>query len=212
MSEPDNGIYILIADDDPVVLSALAMGLSSMGFRVEKAASGEEAVYKCLQLHPTIAVLDINMPGISGIEAARQIRETSAVPVMFLSAYDEQALVDQAVAEGGLGYLVKPIRINQLVPAIQAALARAAELGQLESSRQHLTQALEGDRNINIAMGILMERHHLGKDASFEALRGRARSEGRKVGELAQDLITAAELLNGFAAPAAAKKSGNRTQ
>ena len=173
MSEPDNGIYILIADDDPVVLSALAMGLSSMGFRVEKAASGEEAVYKCLQLHPTIAVLDINMPGISGIEAARQIRETSAVPVMFLSAYDEQALVDQAVAEGGLGYLVKPIRINQLVPAIQAALARAAELGQLESSRQHLTQALEGDRNINIAMGILMERHRLLRGAARpRALRG----------------------------------------
>ena len=108
--------------------------------------------------------------------------------------------------------VVEPRRSNQLVPAIQAALARAAELGQLESSRQHLTQALEGDRNINIAMGILMERHHLGKDASFEALRGRARSEGRKVGDLAQELITAAELLNGFAAPAAAKKSVNRTQ
>lgn len=199
----DNATSVLIVDDDPVVLSALAMGLASMGYRVDKAASGEEAVYKCLQQRPTIAILDINMPGISGIEAARQIRETSGVPVMFLSAYDEQALVDQAVAEGGLGYLVKPIRINQLVPAIQAALARAEELGKLESTRQNLTQALEGDRTINVAMGILMERHRLGKDAAFEALRQHARSGGRKIGDVAQEVVAAADLLSSFgAAPA----------
>lgn len=199
MNAPDNGISVLIVDDDPVVLSALALGLSSMGFRVDKAASGEEAVYKCLQQRPTIAILDVNMPGINGIEAARRIRETSGVPVMFLSAYDEKALVEQAVAEGGLGYLVKPIRINQLVPAIQAALARAEELGQLEDTRQHLSQALEGDRNINVAMGILMERHRLGKDAAFEVLRQRARSGGRKVAEVAQEVVAATELLNEFA-------------
>lgn len=202
MSEQKDGqnkaTSILVVDDDPVVLSALAMGLASMGFQVEKASSGEEAVYKCLQLHPTLAVLDINMPGISGIEAARQIRETSGVPVMFLSAYDEQALVDQAVAEGGLGYLVKPIRINQLVPAIHAALARAEELGKLENTRQHLTQALEGDRGVNVAMGILMERHGLRKDAAFEVLRQRARAQARKVGELAQEIVDATELLNEF--------------
>lgn len=212
MNEPDNGICVLIVDDDPVVLSALALGLSSMGYRVDKAASGEEAVYKCLQQRPTIAVLDVNMPGISGIEAARQIRETSGVPVMFLSAYDEQALVDQAVAEGGLGYLVKPIRINQLIPAIHAALARAEELGKLESTRDNLTQALEGDRTINVAMGILMERHHLGKDAAFEALRQHARTRGRKVGEVAGDVVAAADLLSSFGpAPAAPGTSRRKT-
>lgn len=200
MNEPDNGISVLIVDDDPVVLSALALGLSSMGYRVDKAASGEEAIYKCLQQRPTIAILDINMPGISGIEAARQIRETSGVPVMFLSAYDEQALVDQAVAEGGLGYLVKPIRINQLIPAIHAALARAEELGKLEGTRQHLTQALEGDRTINIAMGILMERQRIGKETAFEALRQRARASGRKIGDIAQEVVSAADLLNSFGA------------
>lgn len=199
MSEQNQGTTILVVDDDPVVLSALAMGLASMGFAVERAVSGEEAVYKCRQSPPTIAVLDINMPGISGIEAARQIRETSGVPVMFLTAYNDQALVEQAVAEGGLGYLVKPIRINQLVPAIHAALARAEELGQLQRTQQNLTQALEGDRNINIAMGILMERHSLRKEAAFEALRQRARGQGRKVAELAQEILDAAQLLNEFA-------------
>lgn len=213
MNEPDNGISVLIVDDDPVVLSALALGLSSMGYRVDKATSGEEAIYKCLQQRPTIAILDVNMPGISGIEAARQIRETSGVPVMFLSAYDEQALVDQAVAEGGLGYLVKPIRINQLVPAIQAALARAEELGKLEGTRQHLTQALEGDRTINIAMGILMERQRMGKEAAFEALRQRARSGGRKIGDVAQEVVGAADLLSSFGAmpaPGTGRRKGDK--
>jgi response regulator NasT len=142
MNPTNQDTRILVVDDDPVVLAALAMGLSSMGFTVEKAVSGEEAVFKCQQLQPAIAVLDINMPGMSGIEAARQIRETSGVPVMFLTAYNDQVLVDQAVAEGGLGYLVKPIRINQLVPAIHAALARAKELGQLQRTQQNLSLAL----------------------------------------------------------------------
>ncbi len=198
MNVQDKATTILVVDDDPVVLSALAMGLVSMGFQVEKALSGEEAVFKCQQLQPTIAVLDINMPGMSGIEAARQIRETSGVPVMFLSAYDDQVLVDQAVAEGGLGYLVKPIRINQLVPAIQAALARATDLRQTTSSCQQLTLALEGDRNINVAMGVLMERHRLSKVGAFEVLRQRARSAGSKVGELALDVVAACERLNEF--------------
>lgn len=198
MIKPDNECRILLVDDDRVVLAALAMGLSELGYRVEKAESGEEAVEKCLQLRPAIVVLDINMPGMSGIEAARRIRKTSGIPVMFLTAYDEKALVVQAVAEGGLSYLVKPIRINQLVPAIQAALARAAELEQLEGARQHLTRALEGDRSINLAMGILMERHHLSREAAFEALRQRARDEGRKLGELAQQIAAAADLLSSF--------------
>ncbi|MBI5109048.1 MAG: response regulator [Rhodocyclales bacterium] len=198
MNQTDTGKPILLVDDDRVVLAALAMGLSEMGFLVEKAASGEEAVQKCLQLGPAIAVLDVNMPGMSGIEAARRIRETSGTPVMFLSAYDEKALVEQAVAEGGLGYLVKPIRINQLVPAIMAALARAAELDRLEDARDNLSRALEGDRSINLAMGILMERHHLSSEAAFDALRQRARNEGRKLGELAKQIAAAADLLSSF--------------
>lgn len=200
MRKPENAITLLIADDDPVVLSALAMGLVSMGFNVEQAQSGEEAVAKCLQLRPDMAVLDVNMPGISGIEAARQIRETSTVPVMFLSAYDDMAMVESAVAEGGLGYLVKPIRINQLVPAIRAALARAEELRGLQDTRGHLTTALEGDRNVNVAMGILMERQCLAKDAAFEALRRRARAEERKIGYVAAEVIAAVERLNSYAA------------
>jgi response regulator NasT len=190
--------HILIVDDDPVVLAALAMGLTSIGFNVERAASGEEAVLKCAQLHPAIAILDINMPGMSGIEAARQIRETSGVPVMFLTAYDEQALVKQAVAEGGLGYLIKPIRAKQLVPAIATALARAQERAGLEDRQKNLSQALEGDRNTNVAMGILMERNHLGKDEAFQALRARARSEGRKISDLADELVSGTENANSY--------------
>lgn len=193
------GSNVLIVDDDPVVLSALSMGLTSMGFNVERASTGEEAIRKCVLLSPDIAILDINMPGMSGIEAAHQIREKTAVPVIFLTAYDEQDLVKQAIAEGGLGYLVKPVRVNQLVPAIESAIARARDRVVLENREKHLSQALEADRNTNVAMGILMERNHLGKEEAFQVLRERARSEGRKISELAQEVVVWTESANSFA-------------
>lgn len=190
---------ILVVDDDPVILDALSMGLGSKGYRVDTAASGEAALAHCLRTPPDLAILDIEMPGLSGIETARRLRETTAVPVMFLTAHDQQGLVEQAVAEGGLGYLVKPVGINQLVPAIEAALARAHDIGNLERTSRHLGHALEVDRNISIAIGILMERHGLADDLAFDALRQQARSQGRKVSVLAREIVAAVALLNGLA-------------
>jgi response regulator NasT len=194
----EHGSNIFVVDDDPVVLATLVMGLRGMGFNVEPASSGEEAIRKCILLKPDIVVLDINMPGMSGIEAARQIREKTGVPVLFLTAYDDPELVKQAIAEGGQGYLIKPIRVSQLAPAIEAAIARARDLVVLEGREKNLSQALEADRNINVAMGILMDHNHLGKDESFQALRERARSEGRKIADLAQEIIVRTELANSF--------------
>lgn len=196
MSEQGSNIFVV--DDDPVVLATLVMGLRGMGFNVEPASTGEEAVRKCILLKPDIVVLDINMPGMSGIEAARQIREKTGVPVLFLTAYDDPELVKQAIAEGGQGYLIKPIRVSQLAPAIEAAIARARDLVVLEGREKHLSQALGADRDTNVAMGILMEHNHLGKDEAFQALRERARSEGRKITDLAQEIVSRTELVNSF--------------
>lgn len=193
------GSNILVVDDDPVVLSTLSMGLASMGFNIERAATGEEAIRKCMLAPPDLVVLDVNMPGISGINAARQIRERTGAPVIFLTAYDDPELVKRAVDEGGLGYLVKPIRVNQLVPTIESAIARARDRASLENRGKHLSQALESDRNANVAMGILMERNHLSKDEAFQILRERARSEGRKIAELAQEIVDWTESANSYA-------------
>ena len=187
---------VLLADDDRLVLSTLADGLAQAGYAVQKAVSGAEAVQICAEQSPDIAVLDIRMPGVTGIEAIQQIQERKMIPVLFLSAFDSQDAVKEAVAKGALGYLVKPVRINQLVTSIEAALARWAEIVALRNAEENLKIALQGDRNIGIATGLIMERYHLQSLPAFELLRRHARSRQCKLEQVAAEIVNSAEKLN----------------
>ena len=187
---------LLVVEDDRLVLSNLAEGLEQAGFAVLRATTGEDAVRVCGKEHPDLVIMDVRLPGLSGIEAARKIHETSETPVFFLSAFDSEDLVKEAVAEGGLGYLVKPVRFNQVLTSIEAALARAADINALKTAAENLGIALQGDRNIGIATGIIMERHRLTAADAFEALRRHARSQQRKLGEVAVEIVSAYEKLN----------------
>jgi len=190
------GIKLLLVDDDRLVLASIAEGLEEAGYAVLKAESGEQAAQVAAEHSPDLVVMDVRMPGMCGIEAARIIREQSGVPVIFLSAYDDEANVKGAIAEGGLGYLIKPVRINQLLTSIEAALARAADIKALRGAEANLTAALKSDRNIGVAMGLVMERYRVTRVAAFEALRSRARSQRRKLGEVAAEIVDSAEALN----------------
>lgn len=187
---------LLVVDDDRLVLANVADGLEQAGYAVARAATGEEAIRICAEAPPDLVIMDLRLPGLSGTETARRIREHSKIPVFFLSAFDTEDVVKEAVANGGLGYLVKPVRLNQLLTSIKAALARAADIETLETTEEHLRIALQGDRNIGIATGILMERHRISARAAFELLRKRARSQRQKVSEVAEQLVVAAESLN----------------
>ena len=190
------GIKLLLVDDDRLVLSSIAEGLEEAGYAVLKAESGEQAAQVTAEHSPDMVVMDVRMPGMCGIEAARIIREQSGIPVLFLSAYDDEAIVKGAIAEGGLGYLIKPVRINQLLASIEAALARAADIKTLQAAEANLTVALKSDRNVGVAMGLVMERYRVTRVAAFEALRSRARSQRRKLGEVAAEIVDSAEALN----------------
>jgi response regulator NasT len=194
--EQREGVAVLVVDDDRLVLANVCDGLAEAGFAVLRAASGEEAVRVCLELDPDIVVMDVRMPGMSGTEAARQIRAQTDVPVLFFSAYDTETEVREAVAEGALGYLVKPVRLGQLVAAIKTALARAGDLARLREQEENLQLALRANRAVSMAIGLLMERHRFSQAAAFEVLRARARAARRKVAEYAADLVAAAEKLN----------------
>ncbi len=183
---------ILIADDDRVILATLGEGLEDAGYDVLKAANGSQAVALCKQENPDLAILDIRMPEMDGIEAARHLRAETDVPFLFLSAYGDTETVRQAVQEGALGYLVKPLDTLQIIPTIEAALARARELKGYRESKAQLTRALEAGRETNIAIGLIMERHRLAREQAFETLRAMARSQSRKINELARDVIQAA--------------------
>lgn len=198
MNAPGGGApaHILLIDDDRLVISTLSLGLRQAGYRVSSAESSEEAeTLLASGEHPDLALLDIRMPGPDGLYLARRLRELDHIPFMMLTAYSEPAMVAQASACGALGYLVKPLDIAQLLPAIEAALARSNELHELRMTRQQLQAALDAERDISIAVGITMMQHRLKRHEAFDLLRKSARSQRCKLAELAIEIIKAGETL-----------------
>ncbi|EGW20368.1 ANTAR domain-containing response regulator [Methylobacter tundripaludum] len=188
---------LLLVDDERLVLATLAQGLSKAGYAVSTAESVDEAeALLASGERPDLVILDVSMPGRSGLELAERLHSFDHIPFLLLTAYSDQAIVEQAAACGALGYLVKPVDTRQLVPAIEAALARAAELRSLRMTGQQLQNALDGEREISIAVGITMVQYRLGRKAAFELLRKTARSQSRRLAELAIDVIKASEALN----------------
>lgn len=191
-------IRLLLADDERLVLATFSKSLRNAGYEVETVESGEAALALAASAAFDLAVLDIRMPGLSGIETARLLRDQHGMPTLFLSAYGEREQVEQAVADGGLGYLVKPVDAAQLMPAVAAALARARDLKALMETKAHLERALAGGRHTSMALGIIMERRKLSEAAAFEALRANARASRCKLEDLCRELVEATERLNGI--------------
>jgi response regulator NasT len=188
---------ILLVDDDRLVLVTLAQGLTLAGYSVSSSESVDDAeALLASGVRPDLAILDVSMPGRSGLELAERLRSLDYIPFMLLTAYSDLDIVEKAAICGALGYLVKPVDTMQLVPAIEAALARAAELRGLRTVGRQLQNALDNEREISIAIGITMMQYRLGRMAAFELLRKTARSQRRKLAELAIDVIRASETLN----------------
>lgn len=188
---------LLLVDDERLVLATLAQGLSRAGYTVSTAESVDEAEATLASgERPELVILDVSMPGRSGLELAERLHAFDYIPFLLLTAYSDQEIVEQAAACGALGYLVKPVDTRQLVPAIEAALARAAELRSLRMTGQQLQNALDRERDISIAIGIAMVQYRLGRKAAFELLRKTARSQRRNLAELSMEVIRASEALN----------------
>ena len=183
---------ILIIEDDRLVLTGLVNGLEDCGYAVTKAASGEEAMSLAEAVPPDLLLADICLPGISGIEATQRIREKLDIPVVFLSALDTEEVVRQAITLGSLSYLVKPVTIKQLVPAIESALARGGDISRLKSREENLSTALRQSQEISVAIGVLMERHNLTAEDAFETLRAHARNTRSKTRDVASEVISGA--------------------
>lgn len=193
---PAQGKQLLVVEDDRLVLAMIASGLTDAGYRVTIAESAEDAeAWLAGGVRPDLAILDVRMPGQGGLYLARRLRELDHIPFMMLSAYSDPQTVEQATLSGALGYAIKPLDIPQLVPAIEAALARANELQDLRATRQQLQAALDDERDISIAVGITMMQYHLKRSDAFELLRKSARSRRCKLASLAHDIMQACDTL-----------------
>lgn len=188
-----NQSKILVADDDIFTLTTIGSGLSDAGYQVISAPDGHSAVEIGLEKRPDLAILDIRMPRMSGIEAARELRQRGQINALFLSAYSDREIVETATREGALGYLVKPVNTQQLIPAIEAALRRAGDLQQLLQKKEDLTQAICRNREISVAVGIYMERFAVEERIAFDALRNFARSRRIKLATVARELVMDSE-------------------
>jgi response regulator NasT len=181
---------ILLVDDDLLILVILSEFLTNAGYNIKTAESVDDAEAMLAGgERPDLAILDVSMPGRNGLELAERLRSLDHIPFMLLTAYSDHKIVKQAASYGAMGYLVKPVVAQQLVPAIEAALARAADFQELRSSEQQLQKALDSEREINIAIGITMVQHQLDRMAAFELLRKTARSQHRKLADLALQII-----------------------
>ncbi len=195
-SEMINTKKILLVDDDGLVLSTFGKGLKDNGYAVVMADNGQAAVDIAWQDEAIdLAILDMRMPGLSGAETAKLLAPLG-VPVVFLSAYGEEESVKQAIAEGALAYMVKPIDVEKAIPTIEAALQSAADIKALNEAEKRLQGALETGNQVNVVVGILMEQHKINRQDAFELVRKKARAEQRKVKDVADEMLMAWHKLN----------------
>jgi len=201
---------ILVVDDDRLVLATLAHGLAQAGLEVIDADNGDDAILLAREHKPDLALLDIRMQGKSGFDVAAYLREYCHVPFMFLSAFSDEQTVAQVKALGAVAYLVKPLDIGQILPAVAMALAgiEASRPGSVEApvvvpaaaSVAAGTGAVLAPETL-MAVGVLMHRFSLSRGAALEHLQRLAATDRRPVDEQAVRLLEAVELL---AAPSGA--------
>jgi AmiR/NasT family two-component response regulator len=161
--------------------------LERAGFEVvAEARNGVEAVELASQREPDLAVMDVKMPELDGIDAARRILEERPMPIVMLTAFSEAALVGRAIDAGVFGYLVKPFRESDLLPAIETARARHAELSALRHEASSLRDALEARKIIERAKGLLMEKDGLSESEAFARLRSASQQTGKPLREVAE--------------------------
>lgn len=197
-SAPTPRRLVLVVDDDALLREYLGEVLRHAGHDTVDAGTAAQALRVIEERGADIALvlLDIEMPGMSGLELARLLREETTTPFMILSASDDAASSRAAAEAGAVGFVVKPIDAARLLPAFEAALACADDIRRLRRSEASLTSALAAGREASIAVGILMARFNIDRQLAFEVLRDQARSQRRKLGEIAEEILAAQETLN----------------
>jgi response regulator NasT len=174
------GKRVLIAEDETIIRLDLRGTLEASGYEVcGEARDGVEAVELAESLTPDVIVMDVKMPRLDGIEAARRILERQAVPIVMLTAFGHEELVERAVDAGVFGYLAKPFREQDVIPALAAARARHAEFAEVKLQATSLLEALEARKAIERAKGILMAKEGITEDEAFARLRRASQKSGR---------------------------------
>lgn len=216
---------ILVVDDDRLVLATLTHGLAQAGYEVIDADNGDDAILLARQHKPELALLDIRMEGKSGFDVAAYLRQYCQIPFMFLSAFADEATIKQVKELGALTYLIKPLDIQQIVPAVEAAFAsqakaraqaeqavvappppapaapsadQAAPTASTTASLLHTSAIDPLEQTVALAVGIVMHRNSLDRRQAMDKLQQQAQNEGRTLQAQCERLLSAQEVLAGL--------------
>jgi len=183
---------VIIADDESIIRMDLREMLTNLGYLVVgEAGDGRSAVNLARELKPDVAILDIKMPDMDGIEAARILTGEKIAPVVLLTAYSQRDLVERAKEAGVVGYITKPMRESDLTPAIEVAMARFSEFRALEKEVGDLKQALETRKLVDRAKGILMDTQGLTEAEAFRRIQKMSMNKRRPMKDVAEAIILA---------------------
>ena len=188
-------IRVVIADDESIIRMDLKTLLEEMGHDVVgEAADGQKALEMTRSLKPDVVIMDIKMPVMDGLDAAKIISEEKIAAVVLLTAYSDKDLIERAKEAGVFGYLVKPFQESDLVPAIEIALSRYLEMHDLESTVGDLEQKLETRRIVDRAKGILMDKLKMSEADAFRRIQQQSMNQRRSMKEIAEAIIIAHEI------------------
>ena len=193
---------ILVVDDDRLVLATVTHGLADAGYDIIDADNGDDAILLARQHRPQLALLDIRMEGKSGFDVAETLRDAYGIPFLFLSAFSDPATLAQVEALGAMAYLVKPLDVGQIVPAVDAAFERLrakpqrpASFRQAEPDPATLAAASPLAETLAMAIGVLMHRHSLSRAQAWERLQRMANDQSNTPQAQAERLLAAVEEL-----------------
>lgn len=188
-------LRLVIADDESIIRLDLKETLQRMGHQVvAEAGDGRTAVDLVRQHRPDLAVLDVKMPEMDGVDAAKEISRERLAPVLLLTAYSQQELVRRATEAGVFAYVVKPFTESDLGPAIAVAISRFREFSQIAEQAESLAQALETRKIVDRAKGLLMDKHGLRENEAFRRIQQQSMNTRKPMREIAEAIIIASEL------------------
>ncbi len=182
----------LVVEDEGMTVLMLRRALIAAGYQVVGAVpDGEQAVLAARELLPDVILMDVNMPGMNGLEATRRILAERPVPIIMITAYSDDALVQEAIDAGACAYLVKPVEGEQITPALRTAMARFEALARLQTENADLKDSMEVRKLVERAKGILMQRTGLSEPDAHRRLQKLARDRSLTLKQVAQEVIQA---------------------
>jgi len=188
-------LRLVIADDESLIRMNLKETLVGLGYLVVgEAGDGVSVVNLARELRPDLVIMDIKMPKLDGIQAAKMLTEDKIAPVLLLTAYSDRELVDRAREAGVVNYIVKPFRDAELLPAIEIAMARYAEFQEIDKKIGDLQETLETRKLVERAKGVLMDTQGLKEQEAFRKIQQLSMNTRKSMREIAQAILLTAQI------------------